>query len=286
MNRKLICLLTLLWTAVGGVKAQDIFVTEVTPNTEYTFTMPAQDVEVTTALYYRLKEGADNTAIYTELGSTSPVDVFLERLLVAGEWNTIALPFDIAEADMETVFGTGFKLKRLNGADMEGDNVMLHFEDATSIEAGKPYLIMVDAAVDLSAVGKEFEGVTLNTKTTSVINFDAVEFIPTLNPTVMCTKSDKLENYFFLGTGQKLYHPSSVPARIKAFRAYFKLIGSAEKARTIYLDLGDKSTSICELQYGGGLTVSHSTYDLSGRVVSGKLNKGVYIRDGRKMVIK
>ena len=192
MNRKLICLLTLLWTAVGGVKAQDIFVTEVTPNTEYTFTMPAQDVEVTTALYYRLKEGADNTAIYTELGSTSPVDVFLERLLVAGEWNTIALPFDIAEADMETVFGTGLKL----------------------------------------------------------------------------------------------YHPASVPASIKAFRAYFKLIGSAEKARTIYLDLGDKSTSICEMQYGGGQTVSHSTYDLSGRVVSGKLNKGVYIRDGRKMVIK
>ncbi len=279
-------MLTLLWTAVGGVKAQDIFVTEVTPNTEYTFTMPAQDVEVTTALYYRLKEGADNTAIYTELGSTSPVDVFLERLLVAGEWNTIALPFDIAEADMETVFGTGYTLKRLNGADMVGDIPMLHFEDATSIEAGKPYLIMVDAAVDLSAVGKEFEGVTLNTKTTSVINFDAVEFIPTLNPTVMCTKSDKLENYFFLGTGQKLYHPASVPARIKAFRAYFKLIGSAEKARTIYLDLGDKSTSICEMQYGGGQTVSHSTYDLSGRVVSGKLNKGVYIRDGRKMVIK
>ena len=279
-------MLTLLWTAVGGVKAQDIFVTEVTPNTEYTFTMPAQDVEVTTALYYRLKEGADNTATYTELGSTSPVDVFLERLLVAGEWNTIALPFDIAEADMETVFGTGFNLKRLNGADMEGDNVMLHFDDATSIEAGKPYVMMVEAPVDLSAVGKEFEGVTLNTKTTSVINFDAVEFIPTLNPTVMCTKSDKLENYFFLGTGQKLYHPSSVPARIKAFRAYFKLIGSAEKARTIYLDLGDKSTSICEMQYGGGQTVSHSTYDLSGRVVSGKLNKGVYIRDGRKMVIK
>jgi hypothetical protein len=187
---------------------------------------------------------------------------------------------------METVFGTGFKLKRLNGADMEGDNVMLHFEDATSIEAGKPYVMMVEAPVDLSAVGKEFEGVTLNTKTTSVINFDAVEFIPTLNPTVMCTKSDKLENYFFLGTGQKLYHPASVPARIKAFRAYFKLIGSAEKARTIYLDLGDKSTSICELQYGGGQIVSHNTYDLSGRVVSGKLNKGVYIRDGRKMVIK
>ena len=73
MNRKLICLLTLLWTAVGGVKAQDIFVTEVTPNTEYTFTMPAQDVEVTTALYYRLKEGAATTEIYTELGCVEAI---------------------------------------------------------------------------------------------------------------------------------------------------------------------------------------------------------------------
>ena len=111
---------------------------------ERTFTMPAYDVEVTTELWYKLSETAtDNQANYG-----TRTDVFLERTLQPGGWNTFCAPFDVT-------IQSGWTVKKFTGATLSGSTLTLNFADETTkIEAGVPYLIKVDAAYDFTDDGK------------------------------------------------------------------------------------------------------------------------------------
>ncbi|MCR4918677.1 MAG: hypothetical protein K5928_02520, partial [Prevotella sp.] len=75
-------------------------------------------------------------------------------------------------------------------------------------------------------------------------------------------------------------------SQIKGFRAYFKLKGEAATARTFRLDFGNgESTSIEHLPMNS--QQSASVYTLDGRRIEGQpAQKGVYIVNGKKIVIK
>ena len=72
-----------------------------------TFLMPAYDVEVSTELWYRLKEDADNSS-----DLKAKTNVFLERTLQTGGWNTFSVPFDIN-------IQSGWTVKKLTGSDFD-----------------------------------------------------------------------------------------------------------------------------------------------------------------------
>ena len=87
--------------------------------------------------------------------------------------------------------------------------------------------------------------------------------------------------------GNKLLNPSALPANIKGFRAYFQLKGeTASLARAFSIDFGNgETTGIISIEHGT-LNIDHSVYDLQGRRVSGTTQKGAYIQNGKKVVIK
>ena len=67
-------------------------------------------------------------------------DVTMNRYLFTG-WNTVALPFDMSEQDLDAVLGQGWQLERLVGVNQQGSVVARCFQEckAEGVKAGVPY---------------------------------------------------------------------------------------------------------------------------------------------------
>lgn len=112
-----------------------------------------------------------------------------------------------------------------------------------------------------------------------------IDFCSTFKPKTLAA-GDK--TVLYLGADNKLYYPSAA-VTIGSCRGYFQLKG---------INAGDIATSRIKLNFGDGETTEirptpcpslygGEWYDLSGRKLNGKPTaKGLYIKDGKKVVIK
>ena len=106
-----------------------------------------------------LADNADNTsAISDNDGKTCVVTLDGRTLYTDGDWNTLCLPFDVA--DFTDTPLEGFTVMELDtdvgsyahATGFEGGTLYLNFKNATSIDAGKPYI--VKKAMGASTVGR------------------------------------------------------------------------------------------------------------------------------------
>ena len=93
-----------------------------------------------------------------------------------------------------------------------------------------------------------------------------------------------------MGGANTLYYPTA-GAGIGAQRAYFKIGDGAQLARSITsfsIDFGDdEATGIISTTNYTNDTNSDAWFTLDGRKLSGKPSvKGVYVNNGRKVIIK
>ena len=257
---------------------------ELTKNPDGTWSLaatPAFDVELEveyeTAL--ALSETTDNSAALTEWNGYE-ADVTLTRTLAAGSWNTFAMPFTISSSTLNTL---GITAKKLVSSSLTDGILTLNFEDAENIEAGKPYLVKVSA--DLSFKDNTFNSFIVS-KTATNTETDAVDFIPTLGATTIPDGDTK--EILFLASGNTLKHPSSLPTSMKGFRAYFQLKGeTASLARAFSIDFGDgETTGIIAIGTDRAASTDNATYTLDGRRISKATQKGVYIQNGKKVIIE
>ena len=115
---------------------------------------------------------------------------------------------------------------------------------------------------------------------------NALDFIPTLGKTTIT--GSEAQSVIFLGAGNTLYNPSALPADMKGFRAYFQLKGDAPSlARAFSIDFGDgETTGIIAIGTDRAASTDNATYTLDGRRISKATQKGVYIQNGKKVIIK
>lgn len=289
MTKKIYSIIALLCLAVSSTWAQDPVI-DVTPTAnanEWTFTMPGYDVEV--GVVYdtelALNEETDNAATLEEWDGYE-ADVTLTRTLQAGGWNTLALPFNVEAATLTAInaklalMGGSMTVKELTGSSFENGTLTLNFGDATSIKAGTPYLVKV-TPVAVALATMPFAGAQIS-KTAVTVETTAVDFVPTLGLTAV---SGDTKEILFVSSGNKLLHPTTLPDNMKGFRAYFKLKGDAVNASSFTLDFGDGNTTGIQTIENGEVN-SESIYDLQGRRVNNAAQKGVYIVNGKKVVIK
>ena len=251
---------------------------ELTKNPDGTWSLaatPAFDVELEveyeTAL--ALSETTDNSAALTEWDGYE-AEVTLTRTLATGSYNTFAAPFS-------TAIPEGWTVKELSSATFADGTLTLNFATAASIEAGKPYLVKVAANTDLSTA--PFTGAIVSKDAQPFTSTD-VDFIPTLGATTIPDGDTKA--VLFLEANNTLLNPSALPANINGFRAYFQLKGAATSARSFNLNLGDESTGIIAIGTDRAASTNNATYTLDGRRISKATQKGVYIQNGKKVVIK
>ena len=279
-KKRILSLLALLGAAVSGANAQIAVSGE---GNTFTFTMPAYSVEITTELWYKLdatKTFDQNVADYG-----TQTDFFLDRTLTKDVWNTFASPFAIASGDMEKYFGAGAKVRKLGSTTIEEGNILtLNFVNASSIEAGKPYIVKPTAAnVDFSDDGKEFEGVNLSPASASPDNTTYVDFVPTVGKTAV---TGNVEDILMMTIEGKLVHPTAV-GDMKGFRGYFVMHDAPASARAFSINFGDgETTGIIPIRTENGSTNAEGIYDLQGRKVTQPTKKGIYIQNGKKVIIK
>ena len=220
-----------------------------------------------------LSEATDNSTTLTTYDG-QVANVTLTRTLQTGGWNTFCVPFSTATP-------TGWTVKELTASDFNSSTgaLSLTFGNAASIVAGTPYLVKVTSNV----VNPTFDGVTIS-KTAVPFTSTNVDFIPTLGLTEIT--GDDANDILFLGSGNTLLHPTALPANMKGFRAYFQLKGDAALARSFSMDFGDgETTGIITIENGQSAT-DKAIYDLQGRRVNGTAQKGVYVVNGKKVIIK
>jgi len=207
-------------------------------------------------------------------------------LYADGLWNTLCLPFALSLDEIYTNFGS-CTLKTLESSSFANGVLTLNFTNATTIEAGKPYLIKWTEGGNRT--NPMFSNVTINNAYEAVTT-EYVDFCGFFSP-VSLTGGDK--SVLYLGANNTLYYPS-VDKTVNSCRAVFRLKGIEagdlpQQARRFVLNFGDGETTRITLVDGSGFGVNGSDawYTIDGRRLNGKpTQKGVYINKGNKVVIK
>ena len=216
-----------------------------------------------------LNQTTDNsTFISTNNGLV--YDITLTRTLQTGGWNTFCVPFSIAIPD-------GWTVRELGNSyyDSTTKALTLNFTNATSIMAGKPYLVKVTSAVE----NPKFNDVTIVNGTTTKTTTYA-DFVPVMNPTSV-TGGDK--TVLFVTGGNKLTYPSS-NGNLNGFRAYFQLKGdAAASARSFEMSFDDETDGLKTLS--NSPLKGENIYNLAAQRLQ-KMQRGINIVNGRKVVIK
>ena len=269
-------------------------------------------VDAWPAPYYALMNQNDNKAAIreaAELGTNAFVVLKDRTLYKDGDWNTLCLPFNVADNDPTD--GISFSGTPLEGAtamelDVDGTyngyqtgfdatdgTLHLYFKEANTIEAAKPYLIKWAEGTNL--VNPVFDNVAVsNAPYNDVTSQDGnVSFMGVY---YAGKAYDDFNDRLFVGTNNTLYYPKN-GATLNAHRAYFQLnnditVGSPESAvKTFALSFGEGNATdgikvIDNLKIDNLPSAASDWYDLNGRRLAKKpARKGIYIHNGRKTVI-
>ena len=243
-----------------------------------------------------LDENDNTTTLADKDGGTVVANLTGRTLYKNGNWNTLCLPFDVADISGSPLAGA--TVKEFTDVSLADGTLTLTFADATSIKAGHAYLIKWDSGSNLGPSDLVFTGVTLtkdlrDDEITVDDKGSTVTFMGTYK-TLSFDADDK--SILFLGENNTLYYPKK-GATIGAQRAYFKLNGITAgdlpgSARTFVLDFGDDNTTgIIETRANSQLSTLNSQlsawYTLEGlRLVSKPTTRGIYINNGKKIVVK
>ena len=142
-------------------------------------------------------------------------------------WTTLCLPFDMTATQVKNVFGEDAELKTLSAVTRSGSTISaLTWTDATSIEAGKPYLIQPTKAINYE------EGFTLSSKTISAgaagnVNNNGFSMCGVFTPTTIAPNSTEnvytlIDNQSIVPTDLATYYNSITGSNtLNGLRAYF-----------------------------------------------------------------
>lgn len=235
----------------------------------------------------------DETSTTAPAASGGPVDIQVKRTIKANEWSTLVLPFDMTEAQLKEALGSDVKLAEFEdyeaeytGDDVTGLTVNFVATDLTEGFYGNyPYLVKTSKDITefivTSTIDPDEEG--------AVVEYDngksgkQRKVLGSLIGTYHA--GDAIPNNGLFLSGNKFWY-SAGATKIKAFRAYFMLnevLSGVAEAKVRFIV--DEDAAAIE-----GITPDMENgvwYTLDGRQLNGKpTEKGVYIVDGKKVLIK
>ncbi len=235
-------------------------------------------------------------------GTEKNVMLLGRKLWKDGDWNTLCLPFDLNAAQVTAQLAPALNgLMELDtegtydghqtGLDTDG-TLYLYFKNASEITANKPYIIKWDASDPNYIQNPVFTGVTIDDSRYDV-EFTGGMFVGTRDYTQFY---DVDTGFLLLGDNNTLYYPqpdltdpdNPVYPSIGAFRAYFQL-DTTTPVRAFRLSFGDgdETQGINSLTPDPSPREEGSIYSVGGmKFDKMPTRKGVYIMNGRKVVIK
>ena len=253
-----------------------------------------------------LANNADNSDVISKAaadGSEFNVTLADRTLYKDGDWNTLCLPFSLSAAQIAASPLAGAEARTLSSASYAGGTLTLNFsEPVQTLTAGTPYIIRWEKAEGYDACDPYtwdikdplFENVTIDCAARNV-ETTKVTFTGTYAPITFNADNHSI---LFLGAENTLYYPES-GASINPFRAYFQLNGISAAnidPNNVKMFFGEEGPTL--VSSPSGREEAGAWYDISGRKVSpshntpsygegrGRLPRGIYIHNGKKVIIK
>ena len=227
------------WTQVESLPASPSTLHALTKSTNYVVQVQAMLTDGTTSEWSPVEPfttlGEGEMALYADFdnqdvihenaGQEVSVTLLGNKLYMNGTWNTLCLPFnaplthafaDATLMELDTEVGSYD-----HPTGIEDGTLYLNFKPASTIEAGKPYLIKW-ADTNEVIENPVFEGVTIvEDEPRPVISTDgSVSFTGHYHPVSIGSEGDR--STLYLDTDNKLRHPLS-PLTIASCLAYFQL---------------------------------------------------------------
>ncbi len=218
-------------------------------------------------------------------------DVTMTRTIKANQWSTIVLPFTLTKAKAEAAFGSdvqlaefaGFEVEYADEEDVTPDAITIKLTTYTmtskkGLNGGKPFLIKTSKDVE----SFQADAVTLVGSVTDVEKSDEYDTPGKLTGSLVKTviPADGLfinNEKFWYSTGN---------TNVKAFRCWFELGAVLDKetdfGAPVFFVFDDSITGIKNIEQRED---DGKYYNLNGQHVT-NVKKGLYIRNGKKIVVK
>ena len=214
-----------------------------------------------------------------------------------GSWNTLCLPFELWEPDINAMLDTPASIMELASSTFADGVLILNFEEIdrydVGLQPGKPYIVRWNRADDYVDDNDHnlWQPTTADnaepSTATSPSETDWVDFIGSASP-VTLKAGDR--TVLYVGTDDMLYYPEA-DMQIGSCRGYFKLKNGltagdpSASVRGFILNFGDGDTGapgsegIHDLPIPDLPADTDVWHSLDGRRLSGKPNvPGVYVR--------
>lgn len=228
-------------------------------------------------LTLNLTENDDITKFLAEHAGITFDTTLLNRKVVNG-YNTAVFPFDLNEDQITAIFGEGATVYTYSGTSESENQVIVSFNSTDTengITANTPVLVKVEEEYPENTF--KLSNVTFAKTENEPCSEDKNEIIDFVG--VYTPQTIAAGNYFVNG---ELYK-SSGNTTIKPFRAYLKVKEDMNQTN-VKLMIGGTVTGIDSID-AAAKTEGEAVYNLLGQRVS-KAQKGIYIVNGKKVVVK
>lgn len=285
--------------AIGGSLTPDGITDEQTAiNNHYNITFVRGNLTVLAADALVLNPA--DAALASKISDVDGEDkdiAFGSKKMLKQEWYAMVLPFDVTPAELVQKFGKYVVVNLLSDASAK-DNLKFRLE-MSDIPAGTPFIIKAEDEVDWKDVTFDDKEISKDIEPTVTAG---ATFTGTYTATEIQHDSEEADLYEWLcdtGYGKKdasgnlvntWLKPKNNPHTVQPMEAYLILVEGSSYARQITVeDFDGISTSIKSLSVDDikGLKVAEGWYTLGGVKLPGApTEKGVYINNGKKVVIK
>lgn len=221
-----------------------------------------------------LNDENDNSRLLTD-NNRQQTAVKLSRKLLANQWNTFCVPFDIDIADG--------KINGIKASVMEYDHTTgntMEFKEATKIVAGKAYLVKPSADI----TDPQFDNVTIKNDDPTVSgDADGYSFVGIYNPKTFSGNDQK--RVLILASEAKFMRVNN-GQRMKGMRAYFT-IPAGTKAEAVRLMINNRPTALTKITTTP--STSEKSFYIDGTYAGSdikNIKKGLVIKGGKKYWVK
>lgn len=236
------------------------------------------------------EEGAKNIDLLIDMKGKPASVVLKDRVFYKdGNWNTLCLPFNLTEEEIAESPLAGAKICGLYYAKVEGTHVDITFSPATEISSDWFYIFKWEEQGE-NIVDPVFNGVTIDFSDPEgpmIFTSDKAFWVMGNYSTVVADPSKDEVYAYYLGADNKLRY-SNEPVNLHTFRLYFNFFKTDVDPSAVEFNLnfdGEESTGIVEVD-GARKAAHEGTYNLQGVKINEPKQKGVYIQNGRKVVVK
>ena len=227
--------------------------------------------------YVTLTKTAAKTIEISENANYTPASaagtVVLTRTIKADVWNSFVVPFAISNEELKAAFGNDVAVAEYSENSDDANAVTVNFNtmETPAISANKPVLLKTSNA----GTSYTFAGRTIAEGDAKVTGKN-MDFIGTYAASITIKAGD-----YFIGSkdGESKLYKSTGTTTMKGTRAYIDAKNPAE----VKLCIDGVATAISEIN--ADVQESGVIYNLAGQRIS-KATKGIFIKNGKKVVVK